>query len=571
MAKVPGLVRQGGTYWYRRRVPADLQAIFGKKELWLPLGAGDHAAKARAARAAAAKVDEQFLRARLSGKTGGATDGEPETASDIELRRLAVRLLWEKERVAAATVPSSPEAAQDFREWIATLRSPDHHELASLLGETVDAVKAHGVSVPLPSTRPVLGKELLEPGPLSPQLVQANDLVRRVYIEHHRRQLDRANGGHGEGAHDPLFAGVTASSPEIVVSPERAQTLLKVIRRFETDPTRQHLTESAEKKYRLPFRALREIAGDERPLSDISRADCVAVQELIASIPANVSKLKPYAKLKTMREIAALAAERGDKAMSAGNVRVAVQHLASFFNWAIDKGLISSNPATRLAPAKAKSEKKRRPFNVEELNVMLAGLPEWAESRNSGRFWVPLLGLFMGLRLGEIVWLHVQEVQEIAGKPMLRLWRTADRSLKTDGSERIVPIHAALIELGFLQRVATARKEGKRRVFDDLPGADQRQCVDLFQKRFAYWQKKVLKIDREGTSFHSLRHGFRDALTIAKAPNDVLRSLGGWARGGGVENQYGQGAQPDLLAETMARIEFHGLNWLDLKIDRLEH
>lgn len=310
---------------------------------------------------------------------------------------------------------------------------------------------------------------------------------------------------------------------------------------LEADPTRRHLTDSAEKKYRLAFRALREIVGDDRLLAEVTRADCATAQELIASIPPNVSKLKPYAKLKTMREIAALAARRQDRLMSAGNVRVAVQHMASFFNWAITRGLISSNPATRLAPSKAKSESKRLPFSTEEMNLMLAGLPGWAGSRASGRFWVPLIGLFMGLRLGEIVWLHVREVQEIAGRPMLRLWRTADRSLKTDGSERIIPIHDALLEIGFLHRVAKAREQGWQRVFEDLPGNDQRQCVDLFQKRFAYWQKRTLKIDRQGTSFHSFRHGFRDALTRAKAPSDVMRSLGGWARGGGVENQYGLG------------------------------
>jgi len=564
MARVPGLVRQGGTYWYRRRVPADLQAVLGKKELWVPLGAGDHASKARAARAAATRVDEVFATAPLAAKTGAHPADEQVAASEIELRRLAIRALWEKERAAAIVSSPSPEGADELWELIAMLRHPDQPELLPLLGETIDAIKAHGISVPLPPTKTVLGKELLQPGPLSPQLSRATELMRRVYVEHYRRELDRATGGHGEAAYDPLFSSVNITSPEAVVSLDKAPTLLHAIRRFEADPTRKHLTESAEKKYRLPFRALREIAGDDKALAEVSRADCAAAQELIASIPPNVSKLKPYAKLKTMRDIATLAAERKDRVMSAGNVRVAVQHMASFFNWAIVKGLITANPATRLAPARAKSEQKRRPFNVDELNVMLKGLPEWAGSRNSGRFWVPLIGLFMGLRLGEIAWLHVQEVQEIAGRPMLRLWRTADRSLKTDGSERIVPIHAALRELGFLQRVAKVREDGKRRVFEDLPGVDQRQCVDLFQKRFAYWQKKVLKIDRQGTSFHSLRHGFRDALTVAKAPNDVMRSLGGWARGGGVENQYGQGAQPDLLAETMDKIEFPGLEWQGL-------
>ncbi|MCA0319958.1 MAG: site-specific integrase [Proteobacteria bacterium] len=547
-------------------MPVDIQPVLGKNELWLPLGPGEYAGKVRAARVAAVRADAMFADARRAGRGELAAVDDSGAASEAELRQWAVRILWEKERAALSMVPASDDAedtsyADELRQLIALLRHPSQPDTLSLLSETIGAIKRLGVAAPLPPVKLVLGRELPQPGPMSPQLARAIELMRRVYIEHYQRQLDRFNGGHGEAVHDPLFTGITAASHEVPVTLDRAPTLIQAIRRFEADPTRKHLTDSAEKKYRLPFRALREIAGDARPLVEVSRADCAAAQELIASIPPNVSKLKPYAKLKTMREIAALASQRKDLLMSVGNVRVAVQHMASFFNWAITKGLINANPGTRLAPSKTRTERKRRPFNVDELNVMLRSLPEWAEARASGRFWVPLIGLFMGLRLGEIVWLQAQEVQEIAGRPMLRLWRTAERSLKTDGSERIVPVHPVLLELGFLQRVATVREQGWQRVFQDLPGENQKRCADLFQKRFAYWQKKKLKLDREGTSFHSFRHGFRDALTRAKAPNDVMRSLGGWARGGGVENQYGQGAQPDLLAETMDRIDFPGLEW----------
>lgn len=566
MPRVPGLVRQGGTYWYRRRVPADIQGIMGRKELWLPLGAGDHQSKANAARRAAVRADALFAEARRSAASLPSPAPENEVASEADLRHWARRVFWEKEQRSSKELPvaggsDGEDPKAELRSMIAMLQHPDQPQLLSLLPDTIDAARRLGLAAPLPPTKTVLGKELPVLDDIAPQLARADQLMRRVYLEHYRRELDRLEGGHGETVYDPMFHDITSAARDVHSPLERAPTLILAMRRFENDPTRKHLTDSAGKKYRLPFRALREIVGDDRPLADISRADCAAAQELIASIPPNVSKLKPYSKLKTMREIAALASQRQDRLMSSGNLRVAVQHMASFFNWAITKGLINANPATRLAPSKGKAETKRRPFDAAEMNVMLEGLSAWAGSRNSGRFWVPLIGLFMGLRLGEIVWLHTQEVQEISGKPMLRLWRTADRSLKTEGSERIVPIHSALVELGFLQRVAQVREQGWKRVFQDLPGEDQRQCVDLFQKRFAYWQKKTLGLDRQGTSFHSFRHGFRDALTRANAASDVMRSLGGWARGGGVENQYGQGAQPDLLAETMARIEFPGVEW----------
>jgi integrase len=541
----------------------------GKNELWIALGPGAYSAKASAARSAAARADQLFAEARLRISRGEPITDDAGLASEVDIRQWARRVLWELERSGVSnfkplTGDEDGSPNDELRGLIAILKSPYQSEQMSLLPETMAAIKRLGLEAPLPRMQLVLGKELPVPGPLSPQLIRATELMRRAYIEHYERELERIQGGHGESHFDPLFAGITGRASEIPASRDQTPTLIKAIRRFEADPTRQRLTESAAKKYVLPFRALREVVGDERLLTEISRSDCAAAQELIASIPPNVSKLKPYARLKTFREMAELARQRQDRLMSAGNVRVAVQHMAAFFNWAIARGILSANPGTRLAPAKTKSEVKRRPFHTTEMNAMLAGLEAWAGNRNSGRFWVPLIGIFMGLRLGEIVWLQLEEVQTIAGRPMLRLWRTPERSLKTDGSERIVPIHAALLELGFLQRVAFSREQGWKRVFQDLPGNDQRQCVDLFQKRFAYWQKTTLKLERQGTSFHSFRHGFRDALTRAKAPHDVMRNLGGWARGGGVENRYGEGAQPDILAETMARVEFPGLEWRSL-------
>ena len=61
-------------------------------------------------------------------------------------------------------------------------------------------------------------------------------------------------------------------------------------------------------------------------------------------------------------------------------------------------------------------------------------------------------------------------------------------------------------------------------------------------------------------SFHSLRHGFRDALREAGVPIDATRALGGWARSGGIEERYGQGTRAATLAHWMAKVDFPGLD-----------
>nr|WP_255607877.1 tyrosine-type recombinase/integrase [Ancylobacter sp. Lp-2] len=169
------------------------------------------------------------------------------------------------------------------------------------------------------------------------------------------------------------------------------------------------------------------------------------------------------------------------------------------------------------------------------------------------------------MRLGEIVTLKVADVAEKDGVKCFVLRREVDRRLKTPGAERVVPVHPELIRLGILRHAEAMKAKGAEGLFPDLPGEGQDQIADVFQKRFAYWSKTTLGVNAPGTSFHSFRHGFRDALREAGSPIDATRALGGWARSGGVEERYGQGTRPKTLAEVMARVKFEGVDLSHLK------
>jgi len=61
-----------------------------------------------------------------------------------------------------------------------------------------------------------------------------------------------------------------------------------------------------------------------------------------------------------------------------------------------------------------------------------------------------LLGAYSGARLSEICQLRVQDIAEVNGIWCMKIVPEAG-SVKTAGSERIVPLHPAVIEAGFLQ------------------------------------------------------------------------------------------------------------------------
>ena len=554
MAKVPGLMRRGNTYTFRKRVPSDLVAVLGLKEVKKALGTSDYKKAVEEATLAAAEFNTLWKKQREA-----LAKGEPvsrkDTLTEADLRRAVLGHFWRGEQKLQPVAPDD-EAREHIESEIGGYQGKDPSADAALLAQATTIIEEKKLPIDLPAGRKV-GVQAAPFAP-SPELMRLLELVRRADIEHLKRMLDRMDGNHGDVSHDPLFAGINSVSQP--PSTAQATTLGDAIRRFETDPTRAHLGDTADAKYVITFRAMKEVIGIDRTLASITRAECAEVQELIAGMPANVAKLKAYDKCKTLRDMVAMAAERGDRRMATGTVRVYTHTLSAFFNWTIRKGLLTFNPATRLAPAKGVADVSRRPFTIAEMNQIVAGLPAWSRNgRLASRYWVPLIAIFSGMRLGEIVSLAVDEIGVRDGVECLVLRKTADKSLKTPGSERVIPVHPELVRLGLLQHVAKIREDGGMHIFADLRGEPQDDLSDIFQKRFSYWLKSVLGINEKGVSFHSFRHGFRDALREAGVPIDATRALGGWARSGGIEERYGQGTRPSTLAKWMAEVHYDGL------------
>ncbi|TAV33693.1 site-specific integrase [Rhizobium ruizarguesonis] len=553
MAKVPGLKLRGNTYIYRKRVPADLIEAIGKTEEKISLGTSDYKVAVKEAHIRAVQLDLLWEKHREAINRGEKVSSKP-VVTDADMRRAVLGSFWRQEQ--AIIVTNDDEVRENIEHEIGGYQKKDPSAEAALFSQAKTIIKERKLNIPLPADWKA--GEPAEPFTASPELVRLLELVRRADIEHLKRMLDRMDGNHGDRAHDPLFEGINSVSSAPAIND--AVALGEAITRMQNDPLRAQFGDTADAKYVMTFRAMREAIGDDRKLTSITRAECAAAQELIAGIPANVKKLKAYDKCQTLREIAELGAQRTDKMMSSTTITVYTHTMSAFFNWCIKKGLLTVNPATRLAPGRSTGDVTKRPFKIAEMNTIVAGLGDWSDrGKLAGRWWVPMIAIYSGMRMGEIVTLGVDDIGVRDGIECFVLRKTADRSLKTPGSERVIPIHPELIKLGLPQRVAKIRDQGGGRLFPELPGEKQDEISDLFQKRFAYWQKKTLGIAEKGVSFHSFRHGFRDALREAGVPIDSTRALGGWARSGGVEERYGQGTRPSTLAKWMAEVSYKGL------------
>ena len=137
---------------------------------------------------------------------------------------------------------------------------------------------------------------------------------------------------------------------------------------------------------------------------------------------------------------------------------------------------VDRNPARRLGAVGgfSRATKPRVGFEIHQLNRIFRApiyFDAATQSSRGGRFWVPLLGLWTGMRLGECVQLRTDDVVQTDGVDVILVRRDeeGDKRLKTAASERIVPIHSELKKIGFLKHVAAMRENGEIRLFPELP------------------------------------------------------------------------------------------------------
>ena len=194
--------------------------------------------------------------------------------------------------------------------------------------------------------------------------------------------------------------------------------------------------------------------------------------------------------------------------------------------------------------------------------MKLFGSEHYAQTAHRrGRWWVPLISLFEGMRLEECCQLFVNDVAVKDGTDVIiNRWDDEGRKrLKSNAAERVLPIHPELKRLGFTEYVAEMRAKGETRLFPDLGRAADGYYSSLFSKWFGRYLRKIgAKTPR--TSFHSFRHTYRDALREAEISVERARALGGWEAGRGADEGYGLGQRPSALAREIAKLRYDGLS-----------
>ena len=345
-------------------------------------------------------------------------------------------------------------------------------------------------------------------------------------------------------------------------------------RNYIDDPTRSW-SRSTREAYETSRKLAVSVIGESLPISSLARVHCRELLEVLRFLPRNAAKRFPRL---SPREAAERAKNSTDaNVISAANANALMSNFSSFLNWAVNEELLNRNPARGLRlPDNVAKRDKRLPFAPEQLRRIFhaplysgciddrRGYNKVGDERpRNARFWIPLIGLFTGARLGEICQLDACDIRRIDDIDCIvisaaSLVGTTDKRLKTGASERIIPLHPILRNCGLPQFAEHKRSSGQVKLFDDIETGKTGSRSVAFSKWFTQFLR-ASGAQRSRTSFHSFRHNFRDELRAARIDHDIAMALGGWTTGGSsrvVSENYGSGHRVDALHDAIVRLAF---------------
>lgn len=184
-----------------------------------------------------------------------------------------------------------------------------------------------------------------------------------------------------------------------------------------------------------------------------------------------------------------------------------MKNLTTVFVYAVREGYCEKNPFDGLrVKQRGKVSEERSAFTEADLRALFDKTKYApADGPKPNHYWLPLLGLYTGARLNELCQLRLEDVVVVNGIDCLHIRQgSADQKIKTDSSERLVPVHSRLKALGFLEYVERLRSEGQVRVFPELTRHKKHGYSAAPSKWFA---RVRAQLGFEGKKdFHSFRH-----------------------------------------------------------------
>ena len=207
-----------------------------------------------------------------------------------------------------------------------------------------------------------------------------------------------------------------------------------------------------------------------------------------------------------------------------------------------EEGLDCSNAFAKTYFPDDGNAQSRQPISMQDIKKVQSLCKDIDDEMR----WLMALISDTGMRLGEAAGLLKEDIKVNEPIPHIDLKPHPWRTLKTKGSQRLIPLTKEALWAS--KRLLEANNDS---IFAFPRYCDERSCkANSASGGLNKWFHQYVP---ENCVIHSFRHSLRDRLRAVECPSDIVDAIGGW-KTSGVGHGYGNGYPLEVLEKWMKRI-----------------
>jgi integrase len=548
-------------------VPSTLRSIIGKREFWVSINASSDAAAVRKLPAAVAQFQAAIDAARAEAKAGRLQAASPRRGRSLTPRQLADAHYRAQMQFDNELRNADHRFARGFVDdaYVAALRgvisgATDDQGLLETLGRVAHHYRS-------------MGNFTAEIG--TPEWRESVRALAVAELESLARTAERDEGDFTGQPSNPLLIAkpetVAASDPLTlrILGPDSKKALSEIVPDFVKErgagPQLNH-------QCKITARIFEEFLEEAKPLYRITRADVRGFKQALSETPAHFTKRFPGltlpATIKANKLRAIQYAPIDTRTVNEGYL----SRIHSIFNWCVRNDVIPDNPATGVkvetAKGKGKGKAPRINFSPSDLTKIFSPALFDTSKPFDEPQWAALTALFTGARASELAQIKLDSIRHERGSLVVAI----EEETKNAESQRLIPIHSALITLGFEKHVERLRSSGATHLFPVWyrKGMEARKRAHdggkltlhhhfprFIPRAFNVTIKKKIGIHDTRKTFHSFRHTFATGLDRAGVPRSMQDRLCGHADHS-PHAGYVHGEPVEAMKDAIEKLRFDG-------------
>ena len=394
--------------------------------------------------------------------------------------------------------------------------------------------------------------------------------ILKAFIVVHEVEQERILGRYDKGNMHPFTSisdtTVTGNYYKQENSNKKGILLSEAIKRFlEVKVSKKEFNQATVDDSMSVFNLLLQVVGDV-DIKTLDKDAAIKFMTVVNKIPKNMNVMKQF-KGKPVDEVLKIVEKKNKKKegsvklLSDSSRKKYVERASMLMKFCVDADYCDKNYFKNLAVKVDEDDKqKRRPYTREEL-LKLIQSPVFTDKslplNRAYQFFIPLIGLFAGMRMNEICQLHCDDIKEINGFWCIDVNKNApDKKLKSKAARRIVPMHPVLIAARLVKFKKLMEEQGNERMWMELKFKKGNYKEDYSGEFNKYCDQYIS--DDKAVNFHVFRNTLSDNLkqqgiSINEAP---VAAILGHKHPNITFDTYGQAYNPKPLLEVLMRLDY---------------